>query len=234
MAKVRIYIQPKDINDFVEIKDKNLIHKIRNVLRLNNGDIVYVFDGQGKEYVYQIETIAKKSVLIKKEKLSVNSTTRGKRIILGFPLVKEDKISFILQKATELGVDYFIPFTSQRSMRINLSDKKIEKWKRIILEALRQSERLWMPTISKVLNFQEIIKSNHKVKLAASIDGDKINTILTGREEEVLVVVGPEGGFSSFEHSELEKNNFKFFKLSSHILRVETASLFSVGLINYF
>jgi len=85
-----------------------------------------------------------------------------------------------------------------------------------------------------VLDFQEIIKSNYKVKLAASVDGQKINAALNDEEGEVLVIVGPEGGFSSSEHSELEKNNFKFFKLSSHILRVETASLFSVGLINYF
>jgi len=141
MSKIRIYIESKDINDLIEVKDKNLVHRMINVLRLKNEDVMYVFDGQGKEYLCRIEAIAKKSVLIKREKPSVISTTRGRKIILGFPLVKEDKISFILQKATELGVDHFVPFTSQRSMRINVSEKKTEKWKRIILEALRQSEK---------------------------------------------------------------------------------------------
>ncbi len=234
MTKTRVYIESKDINDFIEVKDKNFVHKISNVLRLKKEDVLYVFDGQGKEYLCRIEAITKKSVLIKRDSLSASSAAVSKKIILGFPLVKENKIDFILQKATELGVDHFIPFVSQRSLRANVSEKKIEKWNRIIIEALRQSERLWLPSVSKVLDFEEIIKSNYKVKLAASVGGEKISTVLNGREREVLIVVGPEGGFSPLEYSELENNNFKFFKLSSHVLRVETASLFSVGLINYF
>ncbi|MDP8290230.1 MAG: RsmE family RNA methyltransferase [Candidatus Susulua stagnicola] len=234
MPKIRIYIEPKDINNFIEVKDLNIVHKIKNVLRLRKEDILYIFDGQGKEYLSQIEIIAKKSIIIKIDKLFADGVILNKKITLGFPLVKESKISFILQKATELGVNHFIPFVSERSLRGQISDNKIEKWKKIIIEAVRQSERLWIPTISKVLNFKEIIKSNNRVKLVTSVNGKKINTILNGKEEDVFVVVGPEGGFSSLENDQLKNNNFKFFNLSSHILRVETASLFSVGLINYF
>ena len=233
MAKIRIYIESKDISDFIEIKDRDLIHKIRNVLRLEKGDFLYAFDGQGSEYQCRIEAIAKKSVSIKRERLSKSSPAQNRRIILGFPLSKEDKIDFILQKATELGVEGFIPFICERSLRVRVTDKKIERWERIIIEALRQSERLWMPSVSRVLDFKEIINSNYKVKLAASVRGKKLNTILDGKEEEILIRVGPEGGFSPSEYSKLEDNNFKFLKLSSHILKVETASIFSVGLINY-
>jgi len=234
MSKIRIYIESKDISELIEIKNKNLIHKIRNVLRLGKEDSLYVFDGRGKEYLYGIEAIAKKSILIKRESLSESSLVGNRRIILGFPLVKEDKIDFILQKATELGVDGFIPFVCERTLKIKVTDKKIERWKRIITEALRQSERLWMPSVSRVLDFKDIISSNYKVKLAASIRGENLNTVLSDQEEEILILVGPEGGFSNSEYNQFKENNFKFFKLSSHILRVETASIFSVGLINYF
>ena len=234
MSKIRIYIQPKDINNFIEIKDKDLVHRIRNVLRLKKEDFLYVFDGQGKEYLYGIEAIAKKSVLIKRDSLSKSSSAPGRRIILGFPLAKEDKIDFILQKATELGVGGFIPFACKRCLKVKVSDEKLERWKRIITEALRQSERLWMPSLKEVLDFQEITSVSYKVKLVASVKGEKVSSILDGQEEEVFVLVGPEGDFSPSEYNQLGQSNFKFLKLSSHILRVETASIFSVGLINYF
>lgn len=233
MLKIRIYIESKDINDSIEIKDKGLIHKIRNVLRLKKGDSLYVFDGQGSEYQCRIEAIAKKSVLIKRESLSKSSSAQNRRIILGFPLVKEDKIDFILQKATELGVDGFIPFVCERSLKVKISDQKLKRWERIIIEALRQSERLWMPSLEEVLDFQEIVNVSYKVKIAVSVKGEKISSVLDGQEEEILILVGPEGGFSPSEYSKLEDSNFKFLKLSSHILRVETASIFSVGLVNY-
>ncbi len=233
MSKVRIYIEPKDISVFIKVKDRDLIHKIRNVLRLERGNVLHAFDGQGSEYQCRIEEIAKKSVLLKRESLSRSSSTPSRRIILGFPLAKEDKIDFILQKATELGVDGFIPFACERTLKVKVTEKKIERWKRIIIEALRQSERLWMPSVARVLDFKEIISSNYKVKLAASIKGENLNIALNGQEEEILILVGPEGGFSDSEHSQFKENNFKFLKLSSNVLRVETASIFSVGLINY-
>jgi len=233
MSKIRIYIQPKDINNFIEIKDKDLVHKIRNVLRLKKEDFLYVFDGQGKEYLYGIEAIAKKSVSIKRDSLSKSSPVPDRRIILGFPLVKEDKIDFILQKATELGAEGFIPFTCERSLKIKPAKQKLERWTRIIIEAVRQSGRLWIPDVSKILDFKEVIRSNYKVKLAASAAGEKLSHILNGKKEDTFVLIGPEGGFTPFECSQLEESNFEFFRLSSNILRVETASIFSVGLINY-
>jgi len=233
MSKIRIYIQPRDINNFIEIKDKSLVHKIKNVLRLEKEDFLYVFDGQGKEYLYRIEVITKKSISIKRDSFSKDSPAPDRRVILGFPLVKEDKIDFILQKATELGAKGFIPFVCERSLRAKVTEKKLERWKRIIIEALRQSGRLWMPSLKGVLDFQEITNVSYKIKLVASAKGEKVSSIIDG-QEEVFVLIGPEGGFSSLEYNQLEQHNFKFLKLSSHILRVETASIFSVGLINYF
>ena len=232
MAKVRIYIESKDISDFIEIKDKGLIHKIRNVLRLEKGDCLYTFDGQGSEYQCRIEEVAKKNVLLKKESF-FETNPPDKRVVLGFPLIREEKIDFILQKSTELGVGGFIPFTCERSLKNKPFKQRDKRWRKIITEALRQSQRLWMPEISGILDFKEVLRSNCKVKLAASVQGEKLSSIVEDKKKNILVLIGPEGGFSSFEQAQLKENNFKFLKLSSHILRVETASIFSVGLINY-
>ena len=98
MSKIRIYIEPKNINNFIEVKDLDIVHKIKNVLRLRKEDILYIFDGQGKEYLSQIEIIAKKSIMIRIDKLFADGAIVSKKITLGFPLVKESKISLFFKK----------------------------------------------------------------------------------------------------------------------------------------
>ncbi len=233
MSKMRIYIKPEKIENFLEVSDQSVIHKIRNVLRLKPKQEIFVFDGQGKEYVYVIKDISKKCILLKKEKELKRRCFLSRGVTLAFPVVKEEKVNFILQKATELGVRGFIPFVCERSLRGKLAKQKLERWKKIINGAAGQSGRLWMPDISEILDFKEVLRSNYKTKLAASVKGERLSSILDDKKEDILVLIGPEGGFSPLEYSQLEGDNFKFLKLSSHILRVETASIFSVGLINY-
>lgn len=233
MAKIRIYIESKDISNLIDIRDKNLIHKIKNVLRLKKESLLYVFDGKGAEYMYKIEAVTKKNLVLVKAGVSQNSCFPEKKIVLGFPLVREEKIDFILQKATELGAGAFIPFICERSLKGKLSKQKDKRWKKIIIEAVGQSRRLWMPEISRILDFEEVVEGKYENKLAASIKGEDVGNILDSKKDNVLILVGPEGDFSPSEYNQLEKSNFKFFKLSSNILRVETACIFSVGLVNY-
>ena len=234
MSKVRIYIRPQEISDFIDIKNKDIIHKIRNILRLEKNQTVYIFDGEGKEYIYRIEVITKKNILIRKRKISVNSLPSNKRLILGFPVIREEKTGFILQKATELGVSGFIPFTCERSMRVKSSAKKLQRWHKIVIEAVRQSERLWLPSLNSILDFTSLLKSSYDAKLAASIQGKHLGGVLSRAAQSVLLVVGPEGDFSPEEYTQFKEKGFNFIKLSSHILRTETAAMFGVGLIDNF
>ena len=117
MSKIRIYLQPGRITDVVKIGDKTLIHKIKNVLRLASADIIYIFDGLGKEYTYRIENIKKNTLSLKQESILRVSNQRDSKVTLAFPIEKEERVDFILQKATEFGVSDFLPFSSQRSLR---------------------------------------------------------------------------------------------------------------------
>jgi len=234
MPKPRIYIKPEDIGDFIQIKDKGIIHKLSCVLRLEKGDEILIFDGKGKECNYSIEELGKKCILAKRGIIQRKSDSLDRKIILAFPLTREEKVDFILQKATELGVARFIPFTCQRSLNFSLSPRKRQRWERIITEATRQSQGLWLPDLEEVAGFEELIRRDCKVKLAGSFTGESVEELLPKKIKEVFVVVGPEGDLSSDEYEKLKKNGFKFIKLSSNILRVETACVFSVGLINYF
>lgn len=233
MSKPRIYIKPEDIGDFIQIKDKDTIHKLSVVLRLKEGDEILIFDGKGKECSYGIEELGKKCILAKRGIIRNQSNFSDKKIMLAFPLTREEKVDFILQKATELGAAGFIPFVSERSLNFKPSDIKKQRWSKIITEATRQSQSLWLPSLKEVTSFKELTKSDYKLKLAGSFSGKNIETVLPKKIEEALMVVGPEGDFSLSEYEKLEKNDFRFIKLSSNILRVETACIFSVGLINY-
>jgi 16S rRNA (uracil1498-N3)-methyltransferase len=234
MSKIRIYIEPERIDNLIELRNIEIIHKIRDVLRLKTEECFYVFNGVGEEYLYKIKDIRKSCLLIEKVKRENKESIPDKRIILGFPLLKEEKVGFVLQKATEAGAFGFIPFICERSIKIKPSYLKIERWKKIIMESARQSERLWLPSIASVVNFKEMLKRDYKFKAVASTKGSNIKDVIDGITEEAFIVVGPEGDFSFAELQELKENSFQFISLSKNILRVETAAVLTVGLINYF
>ncbi len=231
MSKIRIFIEPQSIGDLVEITDKNIVHKISNVLRLKEKDSIYVFDGEGREYLYEIQRMEKKYFIIKKRKKGRDEPPPLVKLILGFPLIREEKVDFILQKATELGVDGFIPFICSRSLRVKPSESKVKRWRKIVIEAVRQSGRLWIPEVYSVLDFEEVIQQRFSLKLSASIEGENLQKVLNKRIKDILVVVGPEGDFSLKEQEELKVRGFKFIRLSDNILRTETAAMFATGAI---
>ena len=178
MSKIRIYLEPERIANIIKIGDNALIHKIKNVLRLKSSDIINIFDGCGKEYVYTIKAIAKQSISLEKDKLLSERPASNKNIALGFPIVKEERIDFILQKAAEFGVTEFIPFVCERSLRQKVSANKLKRWRRIIIEAVRQSERLWLPKLEDVHSFKDLIESDYQVKLAGYVTGKPLEKII--------------------------------------------------------
>jgi len=233
MSKIRIHIKSEQIADVIEIANKDAIHKIRNVLRLGAGDDLYAFDGQGSEYLCKISQLGKKVLVLDKVSLLKKSKQSKVKLTLAFPVDKDDKVSLILQKATELGVSEFIPFTSQRTQKIKIDQKKLDRWAKVIVEAVRQSERLWIPQIRDVANFKNLIRSNHELKLAGAITGGSLEKLLPKKFSDVFYIIGPVGDFSPQEYSELGENGFEFIKLSNYLLKVETAAIVGVGLINY-
>lgn len=234
MSKIRIYIEPEKVVDSLRIDDRQTLHKIKDVLRLKSSDDVYVFDGQGKEYSYRIADTAKNSFMLKKKSLVVDQPLPKQRVSLGFPILREERVDFILQKATELGVWQLIPFICERSIQQSPSKNKLLRWEKIIIEAARQSQRVWLPQLSGVVSFDEILSSNINTKVAGFIDENTLEIASLKKAEDILFVVGPVGDFTDSEYDSLKKNGFKGLQLSNNILRTETAAAFGVGLIKYF
>lgn len=234
MSRVRIYFPADKLSNLLRIEEVGIIHKLRNVLRLERNSPVYIFDGEGHEYLYRIESFTKKAVLAVRKRTTRYAAPPAKKVFLAFPMVREAKADLILQKATELGVSGFFPFVSSRSFKIKTGINKLERWRKVIIEACRQSERLWVPFINPVLDFKGLLSLEYPAKFVALLYGEPIDKVWNKKTKQVLVAVGPEGGFSGVEAEKLSANGFKFIKLTPNVLRTETAAVFAGGLLNVY
>lgn len=233
MNQTRIYLPLEIIKEKLIIEDKEIVHKFKNILRLKEKGIFFVFDGQGKEYSYSLDSLNSKKISalqIKKERVQPQMLPL---ITLAVPLVKEERLKFIFQKATELGVNKFIPFICERSLSEKPSENKINRWEKIVIEAVRQSDRLWIPKIETSQYFETLLNYPTDAKFIGVINGKRLKTLPGETPKEILMLIGPEGDFSLAEIKKAVDSNFFPLTFASTTLRVETAAAFSVGLLRY-
>ncbi len=162
-----------------------------------------------------------------------------KKVIIVQSLVNEQKMDYILQKGTELGMTEFIPYNAFNSVTKpnDKMDKKIVRWQRIVKEASEQSKRNIIPTVNNVINIDELIKLDASLKLICSLreTSKSIKNILQENSncDTMIIVIGPEGGFAINEEEKLINNGFIPVSLGSRVLRTETASLVLLSMLNY-
>lgn len=160
-------------------------------------------------------------------------------ITIAQSLVKEQKMDYILQKSTELGVYKIIPLEVSRSIiKVNEKfDKKIDRWKKIVKEASEQSKRNFIPIVDNVSKISDLINLDYDYKILCSVNelSMSLKRVLqnVNKSDTILIVIGPEGGFSLEEEKKLIDNGFISASLGSRVLRTETASTFVLSIINY-
>jgi len=204
------------------------------VLRLKKGDKVEVFDKQRITGLGTIEKVDKNSV-----EISILSTSKVRKTgilrALACSAPKNKRFDMLVQKSTELGIDKFIPIITKRSV-VKPRETKIERLKKIAVEAAKQSKRKTIPEISSAISVEEIIQnsSEYDAKLIASIKGKRIKEVLKSvKPKKIICLIGPEGGFTDEEINLALENGFKAVNLGDNILRVETAGIAILSAINY-
>lgn len=219
----------------ISSKDK---HHIINVMRMKvNDEIKIVYDS--RVYLCKIDFIDKNDVKYNVIKEEIENNELNLKITFAIPLVNEQKLDFILQKCTELGVYDFIIFNSERS-KIKINDKinkKIDRWNLITKEAAEQSFRNVHPIVYGVMNLEELTKTEHNLKLVSSTKKIKksIKNVLQNSTycDKIIIVVGPEGGLTENEEEYFLNNGFEAITLGDTILRCETAPIFIMSAIKY-
>lgn len=213
------------------------IHHLTHVMRCKVGDQVEIVD-DGMLYLAEVTHFRPLEIDVVR-KLRENNELSVK-IVLVACLIKGEKMDFVLQKATELGVHEIILLESSRTIvKFKRDDKnvKLNRFRKILKEAAEQSRRTFIPRLNNVYSFANLKDVEADVKIIA-YEGEEgpttsfnniVNKIKPG--QTVAVLVGPEGGFSETEVEYAERLKYKKVSLGRRILRAETASIYALSVI---
>lgn len=226
-------------DDKIEIEGA-VAFQIGRVLRLRSGSTIKVFDGAGKEWEVNLDFVgAKKVIGTITSEVKKNNNEPSFNLTLYQALVKGDKMGFILQKCTELGVNRFVPVLSERSILRGpqLSENRVNRFEKIVKEAAEQCGRSNVPIIDNVSDFWSCCE---KIENGLLLWEDESNLSLkmemqrSGKyKDDMSIMIGPEGGFTPVEVEHAKVNGIITLSLGSRILRSETAAVTAVSIIMY-
>jgi 16S rRNA (uracil1498-N3)-methyltransferase len=237
----RFYVPHARIeNGMLKIEGDEVRH-IRKVLRLKEGDGIIVFNGLGKEYEGTIVEEEPSSVVVEIQSTFSSKKDSPLEVTLAQSLLKGEKMDYLIQKATELGVRGVVPFFSSRSIPFLEKSGRLtryHRWQRIAVEASKQCGRGVVPKIEPLQDYSEMLRIASPDSLRLILwerEGLQLREILEGSEERMKIfsVIGPEGGFSREEVEEARRVGFIPITLGRRILRAETASLCLLSILQY-
>jgi 16S rRNA (uracil1498-N3)-methyltransferase len=232
----------------VTIQDPEIAHQLNNVLRLQPGDQVLLLDNTGWQYTISITSIARDRVGGTVERKELAPGEPRTKLTLYVGLMRPERFEWVLQKGTELGVSVFVPMVSERSSvgdASELSERKIERWNKIIREAAEQARRGKLPRLAPPLPFASAceqaaqrttalllwegggVPSLRQALLDAKAQPEKNNSF------SFALISGPEGGFTSTELEASRDCGIIPVTLGPRTLRAETAPLAAATALLY-
>ncbi|MFB3897308.1 MAG: 16S rRNA (uracil(1498)-N(3))-methyltransferase [bacterium] len=238
----RIYIPIEHISETVIYFPEEQCHRIKKVLRLKPGDILIVFDGQGKEYRVSLANDTHKELIGNIESITAINREAGLRVTLMQGVPKFEKMDYIVQKATELGVYRIIPVITERTIpQLTISKMKLrsDRWQKIAIAAAEQCGRTVIPIISPITDFEigldEIKSQTMKLLFWEEERTRTLKSVIRtiDEPESVVVIIGPEGGLTRGEADSAVKVGAISVSLGSRLLRTETAPITALSIVFY-
>lgn len=214
----------------VQLPDDAIAH-LGRVLRLRPGDTCVLFNGDGNDYTATLAEIGKKAGTAVIESAQVRTNESPLRITLIQGIARGDKMDWILQKATELGVAQIVPVHSQRG-EVKLDGerarKRHEHWRQVVISACEQSGRATVPTVAPPCDLVSMPIDAPVRLLLEPTAGTDLRTLKL-QDAAVAIAIGPEGGWSERDLSQLEAAGFSGLRLGPRILRTETAGIAAIA-----
>ncbi len=232
MPKDRYFIdQDLKKNFSLEIKDKEA-HHIKT-LRKKEGELIEVINGKGFLAKAKIENFDKKSIKIRLLDVLFEKEKK-KKLILVQAFIKPNKLEFLLEKTTELGVDEIWLFKSKNSEKINFSKNRLDRMRSILIAAIKQSGRLYLPKIEIFESIKDIknLDDNENIYYGdVQKQAKRYVDVYKKDKKNIYFFIGSEMGFFKDEISYLKNNlNALGIKLNNNILRSETAGIASIAI----
>ena len=218
---------------FIELEPQ-ASHHINKVLRMQEGDSIILFNGDGFDYTALIDNIHKKSLSASIDGSIASETESPLSIHLGIGISKGDRMDWVMQKATELGVTTITPLFTERT-EVRLKGERLEKkhlhWQQIIISACEQSGRSVLPELAPATRIDLWTKSNDAEKKFVLHHRSTQSLDSKDTPKSITLLVGPEGGLSEAEIKAAEKHNFDALALGPRVLRTETAPLAALSVL---
>lgn len=198
---------------------------LSKVLRKKVGEFIRVTNGKGMEWKGQIISTDSRKAAAKKTEATFHQNKIAPLHIAIAPTKSNDRLEWFLEKATEIGVTEITPLICDHSERKTL---KPERMKKILVGALKQSAQYFLPQLNPMISFEALMKLDHPQTrlLAHCQNGKRIPLHQRGDlNDEILIMIGPEGDFSMREIKTAQNHSFTEITLSSQRLRTETAAI---------
>jgi 16S rRNA (uracil1498-N3)-methyltransferase len=237
MPRTRLHIAGTYVPQTELEVDSDRAHYLSRVLRLGVGDSLSVFDGAGSEFAATISNMSKSSAILRIGEKIPTATESSLRLHLVQGISRGERMDFVVQKATELGVKRITPVLTEYGV-VKLDAVRAEKrrnhWQKVAASACEQSGRVLLPLIDSAIplknwfgNKPEQVDADLILKPGAATPLANIDA----PETKVCVLIGPEGGFSNTEYEDADMAGFRPVSLGPRVLRTETASIATLAVL---
>ncbi len=236
MRQTRLYLDGTyDCGSELEL-DAEKTHYLSRVLRLRVGDTVVIFNGTGTQFSARITALQRSRALLAVHEAQTAATESGLKMHLAQGISRGERMDFVVQKATELGVKRITPLLTERGvvkLAADRAEKRRRHWQQVATSACEQSGRVRLPLIDAPTPFDAWL-ANKTHQADADI---LLQPGATGRlasievATKVCILIGPEGGFSDAEYELAQAAGFRAVSLGPRVLRTETAALAALAVM---
>ena len=233
----RFYAQPDQFDGQIVKLAVDETRHLRDVLRMQPGEKAQIFDGDGREFLAEVESIGKRETLLKiVEEIDPPAPESNLDLTLAACVYKNDKYDLVIQKAVELGVASITPMVSFRSeVNLQATLKRTERWRKIALEATKQCERAKVMIIGEPLRFEDAISGvgPHSGLLLMFSEKNGKGVPEEPAAKKITALVGPKGGWEDSEIESARNAGFGIVTLGGRILRAETAAISIAAILQH-
>jgi len=224
------YAPDLDSQSRTYVFDKDESRHISKVLRKRVGDQLFLTNGKSLWFVAEITDNHPKKTEVKIIRVEEKQAEQFKIHVAIAPTKSNERFEWFLEKATEIGIHRITPLITEHSERKKINPQRYEK---IIVSAMKQSLKAHKPELSELTGFDEFINRNfgQSQKLIGYCKAVNSLKNLLRQKEEILILIGPEGGFSMQEIEKAQAKGFEPASLSKHRLRTETAAIMAVATV---
>jgi 16S rRNA (uracil1498-N3)-methyltransferase len=235
-----LFVSPECIDQQTIVVTGDVLVHLRDSLRITVGETLWLSNGLAVRYRVEITDVSRRAVTARVLETIQEPPRQTPRLVLGQSLLKGEKMDWVIQKATELGVSEIVPIESQHSvvqLKADRVNHQLARWQRIALEAAQQSEQWRIPTVATPQSLSALLTSlatgTLTLMLAERREGKSLQTVNLPQDARgsILVLIGPEGGWSQEEAQIAEQAGIQPITLGEHILRAETAAIAAISIL---